>query len=82
MELSDKILELRKNAGYSQEKLAELLHVSRQAVSKWESGAALPTLENLIELSKLFQVPLEEQIFYKHRAQRAYAYWEGSGVNV
>ncbi len=59
MELSEKILELRKNAGYSQEKLAELLHVSRQAVSKWESGAALPTLENLIELSKLFQVPLD-----------------------
>ncbi len=59
MELSDKILELRKSAGYSQEKLAELLHVSRQAVSKWESGAALPTLDNLIELSKLFQVPLD-----------------------
>lgn len=59
MELSEKILELRKEAGYSQEKLAELLHVSRQAVSKWESGAALPTLENLIELSRLFQVPLD-----------------------
>ena len=59
MELSEKILELRKNAGYSQEKLAELLHVSRQAVSKWESGAALPTLDNLIELSRLFQIPLD-----------------------
>ncbi len=59
MEISEKIFELRKSAGYSQEKLAELLHVSRQAVSKWESGAALPTLDNLIELSKLFQVPLD-----------------------
>lgn len=59
MDISEKILELRKSAGYSQEKLAELLHVSRQAVSKWESGAALPTLDNLIELSKLFQVPLD-----------------------
>lgn len=59
MELSEKILELRKNAGYSQEKLADLLHVSRQAVSKWESGAALPTLDNLIELSRLFQIPLD-----------------------
>jgi transcriptional regulator with XRE-family HTH domain len=59
MEISEKILELRKSAGYSQEKLAELLHVSRQAVSKWESGATLPTLDNLIELSKLFQVPLD-----------------------
>ena len=59
MELSEKILELRKNAGYSQEKLAELLRVSRQAVSKWESGTALPTLDNLIELSRLFQIPLD-----------------------
>lgn len=59
MEISEKILELRKGAGYSQEKLAELLHVSRQAVSKWEAGAALPTLDNLIELSKLFQAPLD-----------------------
>jgi transcriptional regulator with XRE-family HTH domain len=59
MDISEKILELRKSPGYSQEKLAELLHVSRQAVSKWESGAALPTLDNLIELSKLFQAPLD-----------------------
>jgi transcriptional regulator with XRE-family HTH domain len=59
MDISEKILELRKSAGYSQEKLAELLHVSRQAVSKWEAGAAQPTLDNLIELSKLFQVPLD-----------------------
>lgn len=59
MKVSDKIQELRKSAGYSQEKLAELLHVSRQAVSKWEAGAALPTLDNLIELSKLFSVPLD-----------------------
>ena len=59
MKVSDKIQELRKGAGYSQEKLAELLHVSRQAVSKWEAGAALPTLDNLIELSKLFSVPLD-----------------------
>lgn len=59
MKVSDKIQELRKGAGYSQERLAELLHVSRQAVSKWEAGATLPTLDNLIELSKLFSVPLD-----------------------
>ncbi|HWR22041.1 MAG TPA: helix-turn-helix transcriptional regulator [Feifaniaceae bacterium] len=59
MNVSDKIQELRKSAGYSQEKLAEALHVSRQAVSKWEAGAALPTLENLVELSRLFSVPLD-----------------------
>ncbi|MBQ6579255.1 MAG: helix-turn-helix transcriptional regulator, partial [Oscillospiraceae bacterium] len=40
MTLGEKISDLRKNAGYSQEKLAELMDVSRQAVTKWESGKA------------------------------------------
>ncbi len=60
MELYEQIQQLRKNAGFSQEKLAELMGVSRQAISKWESGAAAPTLDNLMELSKLFGVPVGE----------------------
>ncbi len=60
MQIAERIQQLRKAAGYSQEKLAELLHVSRQAVSKWESGAAIPTLDNLMELSKLFNIGVDE----------------------
>jgi transcriptional regulator with XRE-family HTH domain len=60
MEISERIQQLRKAAGYSQEKLAELLHVSRQAISKWESGATLPTIDNLTELSKIFHVSISE----------------------
>ena len=60
MQIAERIQQLRKAAGYSQEKLAELLHVSRQAVSKWESGATMPTLDNLVELSKLFNVGVNE----------------------
>ena len=57
MEISKTIQQLRKGAGLSQEALAEQLGLSRQAVSKWESGAAIPSLENLIELSRIFGVP-------------------------
>ena len=56
MKLSDKILELRKKAGMSQEALAEKLSVSRQTVSRWELGSAEPDAGNLRELSKLFSV--------------------------
>ena len=60
MTLGEKISDLRKNAGYSQEKLAELMDVSRQAVTKWESGKANPDTENLIRLAEIFGVSLDE----------------------
>lgn len=60
MEISQKIQQLRKEAGLSQEGLAERMGLSRQAVSKWESGAAIPTLDNLMELSRLLEVPVGE----------------------
>ena len=56
MKLADKLFELRKEKGWSQEKLAEQINVSRQSISKWESGQALPELEKIVELSKIFQV--------------------------
>ena len=56
MKLADKLFELRKEKGWSQEKLAEQINVSRQSISKWESGQALPELEKVVELSKIFQV--------------------------
>ena len=45
---------------YNQEQLAELLYVSRQAVSRWELGQAVPTIDNMIELTRLFAVSFEE----------------------
>lgn len=56
MILADKIVELRKKNGWSQEELAEQLGVSRQAVSKWESGASIPDLDKIIRLSGIFGV--------------------------
>ena len=56
MKLSEKILYLRKKQGMTQEQLAEKMEVSRQAVSRWESGTALPDASNIVQLSKIFAV--------------------------
>ncbi len=56
MILADKIVNLRKKNGWSQEELAEKMNVSRQAVSKWESSQTIPDLEKILQLSKLFGV--------------------------
>jgi Predicted transcription factor, homolog of eukaryotic MBF1 len=53
------IKEIRENAGLSQEQFAEKLAISRQAVSKWERGAALPDIENIMYISELFNVSLD-----------------------
>ena len=57
--LSEKVYKLRKNSGLSQEKLAEQLDVSRQAISKWESGTAVPESEKLIAISNFFGVSVD-----------------------
>lgn len=54
MKLEEKIAFLRKKNGWSQEELAFRLDVSRQAVSKWEMGASLPDLDNVLKMSELF----------------------------
>lgn len=59
MELMDTLQFYRKRQGLSQVELAESLDVSRQTVSKWETGAALPSAENLLALSKLYGVTVD-----------------------
>ena len=56
MILADKIIKLRKQRGWSQEQLAEMLDVSRQSVSKWEGGLSIPDLDKIIKMSGLFGV--------------------------
>ena len=56
MILADKIIKLRKQLGWSQEQLAEMLNVSRQSVSKWEGGLSIPDLDKMIKMSNLFGV--------------------------
>ena len=56
MILADKIMNLRKKCGWSQEDLADQLGISRQSVSKWESGMSIPDLEKIVKMSSLFGV--------------------------
>ena len=60
MTFGEKLQKLRTRAGLSQDQLAKLLDVSRQAVSKWETGTADPSTSNLLALAKLFGVSAEE----------------------
>lgn len=59
MELSEKILKLRKQAGLSQQDVAERLGVSRQAISRWETGAVSPSADSLKMIGQLFKVPVD-----------------------
>lgn len=60
MEFNEKLQELRKNRGLTQEELAEALFVSRTAISKWESGRGYPSIDSLKEISAFFAVTIDE----------------------
>ena len=60
MEFHEKLQELRKKKGITQEELAEALYVSRTAVSKWESGRGYPNIDSLKEISRFFSVSIDE----------------------
>ena len=60
MEFHEKLQELRKSRGLTQEELAEALFVSRTAISKWESGRGYPSIDSLKEISRYFSVSIDE----------------------
>ena len=60
MEFNEKLQELRKQKGITQEELAESIYVSRAAVSKWESGRGYPNIESLKAIARFFSVTVDE----------------------
>jgi transcriptional regulator with XRE-family HTH domain len=60
IDVANRLYELRKKSNFSQEELAEKIGVSRQAVSKWERAEASPDTDNLILLSKLYSISMDE----------------------
>ena len=60
MNLGDKIINLRKKENLTQENLAEILHVSRQSVSNWETGKSYPNIATLILISDKFKISLDD----------------------
>jgi len=60
MEFNEKLQELRKQKGLTQEELAEKLYVSRTAISKWESGRGYPNIESLKEIARFFSITVDD----------------------
>ena len=70
MTFGEKLKETRKTAGFSQEELAEKLNVSRQAITKWETDTGLPDISNIMTISKLFSIPVDDLISEEKTAVR------------
>ncbi len=62
MKFNEKLIKLRKAAGFSQEELGNKLNVARQTISKWELGETTPEMDKLIKLSEIFNITLDELI--------------------
>lgn len=73
MSLGNNIYNLRSQSGLSQEDLAAKLGVSRQSVSKWETDASVPDVDKLIQLSKIFEITLDELVNGEENPQQAQA---------
>ncbi len=70
MTFAEKLKSIRKQAGMSQEQLAEKLGVSRQAVTKWETDAGIPDIENMMAISALFDISIDELLSNEKGAKK------------
>lgn len=74
MTFAEKLKSIRKQAGMSQEQLAEKLGVSRQAVTKWEADAGIPDIENMMAVSALFGISIDELLSHERGIKKAADY--------
>ncbi len=76
MNFSDKLKEIRKKEGISQEQLAERIGVTRQAITKWETGKGLPDVENMVIIAEIFKTTIDELLMdsVKKTAPETFAY--------
>lgn len=65
MTIAEKLKQLRKDNNMTQEDLAEKLNVSRQTISKWETNTTIPDADNIVAISKLFNITTDELLDYK-----------------
>ena len=72
MILADRILQLRQSRGWSQEELAEKLHVSRQSISKWETGASVPEIGKILEIARLFGITTDSLLVEEAEAESSF----------
>ena len=74
MTFAEKLKSIRKQVGISQELLAEKIGVSRQAVTKWETGAGIPDIDNMVSISNLFNISIDELICNKRTTLKTSEY--------
>lgn len=74
MTFAEKLKSIRKQSGLSQEQLAEKLGVSRQAVTKWETDAGIPDIENIMAISALFDISIDDLLSGKRETKRPTEY--------
>ncbi|WP_070000985.1 helix-turn-helix domain-containing protein [Cellulosilyticum sp. I15G10I2] len=82
MDLCERLLTLRKKAGLSQEELANKLGVSRQAISKWESGQSSPDINNIIHIGEIYNVSTDYILIEKKQEQNERTVIEGIDVQL
>ncbi len=68
MTFGEKLQKLRKEKGWTQEQLASQISISRQALSKWELGTAIPDTENVVQISKLFSVSTDYLLYDEYES--------------
>lgn len=82
MDFNNRLYQLRKQKGFSQEELANRLNVSRQTISKWEVGDSTPDMEKLIAISDLFEVSLDKLVMGKEEEPQLSATSKSEFVSV
>ena len=80
--IANRLVELRRANGYSQESLALKLGISRQAVSKWERAEASPDTDNLIALARLYRISLDELLLHTPEREGEQAAQEDEDAQV
>ena len=68
MTFGERLMDLRKSRGFSQEELGGIIDVTRQTVSKWERDESTPDLDRLVELAGVFEISLDELVGLEHRS--------------
>lgn len=80
MKFCDKLIQLRREKGYSQEQLADMLNVSRQSVSKWEAGHSMPELNKLIIIADRFETSVDNLVRDEMEVRREVPYAEAQTI--
>ena len=87
MKIENKLLKLRKEKGLSQEEVADLLNVSRQTISKWETGQSTPDFDKIIPLCELYEISCDELLTGKKKEdilkeEKEHEYMKAKGIGI